>query len=107
MRSLGEGWAPTASPSILGSGYPGGSDDSWRSRAACRGMEVDLFFPVGRTGEAVGEIARAKAICARCPVRRQCLAFALASGQHHGVWGGTSEDERAAASGRRLRAYGA
>jgi len=42
--------------------------------------------------------AEAKAICAICRVRRECLTFALRTGQHHGIWGGTTEDERAAAS---------
>jgi WhiB family redox-sensing transcriptional regulator len=36
----------------------------------------------------------AKAVCAACRVRRQCLQYALATHQLHGVWGGTSEDER-------------
>jgi WhiB family redox-sensing transcriptional regulator len=38
-------------------------------------------------------------ICADCPVRRQCLAFALDTRQDHGVWGGTSEQERLHAGG--------
>jgi hypothetical protein len=33
-------------------------------------------------------------ICAGCPVRQQCLAFALDTRQNHGVWGGMSEEER-------------
>ena len=36
----------------------------------------------------------AKSVCARCQVRKQCLSYALATGPVHGVWGGTSEDER-------------
>ena len=67
--------------------------DWWRS-AACREMDPELFFPVGARGPAAGEIDRAKAVCADCRVRRQCLQYALATHQLHGVWGGTSEDER-------------
>jgi len=67
--------------------------DWWQS-AACQEADPELFFPVGARGPAVGEIARAKAVCAGCRVRRQCLQFALATHQMHGVWGGTTEDER-------------
>ena len=65
----------------------------WRS-AACQEADPELFFPVGANGPARDEIARAKAVCAACRVIRQCLQFALATGQMHGVWGGTTEEER-------------
>jgi WhiB family transcriptional regulator, redox-sensing transcriptional regulator len=67
--------------------------DWWRS-AACQEADPELFFPVATRGPATGEIARAKAVCATCRVRRQCLQYALATHQIHGVWGGTTEDER-------------
>src|ERR1700721_3028938 len=67
--------------------------DWWRS-AACQEADPELFFPVASRGPAAGEIARAKAVCAVCRVRRQCLQYALATHQMHGVWGGTTEDER-------------
>ncbi|MGH9060608.1 MAG: WhiB family transcriptional regulator, partial [Acidimicrobiales bacterium] len=53
-------------------------------------------------------MARAKAICARCPVRAECLAFALATDQRYGIWGGTSETDRVviARGRRRLVALG-
>ena len=66
----------------------------WWASAACREADPELFFPVASRGPAVGEIARAKAVCAVCRVRRQCLQYALATHQMHGVWGGTTEDER-------------
>jgi WhiB family redox-sensing transcriptional regulator len=72
----------------------GTSIRSWRDDAACRDTDPDLFFPVGTTGLAVDQIASAKAVCATCPVRRECLEFALFTNQDSGVWGGTSEDER-------------
>ncbi|MEV0219613.1 WhiB family transcriptional regulator [Streptomyces sp. NPDC050704] len=68
----------------------------WLRSAACADEDPELFFPVGTTGPARQEIAAAKRICARCPVTGQCLAWALATGQTSGVWGGTGEDERAA-----------
>jgi WhiB family redox-sensing transcriptional regulator len=66
----------------------------WWQSAACQEADPELFFPVAAHGPAREEIARAKAVCAGCLVRRQCLQFALATGQMHGVWGGTTEDER-------------
>lgn len=66
----------------------------WWRWAACQEADPELFFPVAAHGPAREEIARAKAVCATCRVRRQCLQFALATSQLHGVWGGTTEDER-------------
>jgi len=68
--------------------------NDWRHDAACRTEDPELFFPVGTSGPAVRQTARAKAVCQRCTVRSECLAWALASGQSTGVWGGLSEDER-------------
>ncbi len=82
----------------------------WRSAAACRSAEPDLFFSISDSGPAREQAATAKAICATCRVRRECLAFALRTGQTYGIWGGTTEHERAAVrrrSGRRLGAEGA
>ena len=67
--------------------------DWWRA-AACQEADPELFFPVAPHGPGAGEIARAKAVCAGCQVRRECLQYALATRQLHGVWGGTTEDER-------------
>jgi WhiB family redox-sensing transcriptional regulator len=39
-------------------------------------------------------MAGAEAVCARCEVRSECLAFALATWQPYGVWGRTSPEER-------------
>ncbi|HYB88349.1 MAG TPA: WhiB family transcriptional regulator [Streptosporangiaceae bacterium] len=66
----------------------------WWPRAACRTVDPDLFFPASADGPSVMQIAVAKAVCARCEVRHECLAFALSTGQRHGVWGGTSPNER-------------
>jgi WhiB family transcriptional regulator, redox-sensing transcriptional regulator len=67
----------------------------WRSAAACRGCDPELFFPVSSTGPAIErQVTEAKAVCARCPVRAKCLDFALHTGQKHGVWGGLNEQER-------------
>jgi WhiB family redox-sensing transcriptional regulator len=42
----------------------------------------------------VAQIAKAKTVCARCVVRSECLALALATRQPYGIWGGTSPEER-------------
>ena len=70
----------------------------WRQMSACRDSEPSLFFPVGTTGPALDHISAAKAICAQCSVKEECLQYALESNQEAGVWGGYAEDER-----RRLR----
>ena len=62
---------------------------SWRKRAACRGIDPEVFYPA--TDE---EAEEAKAICAMCPVRQACLEHALASREREGVWGGCTERER-------------
>ena len=66
----------------------------WRREAACKDLDTDLFFPVGVTGPAIPHLARAKAVCRTCPVRSECLDFAITTNQEFGVWGGASEEER-------------
>lgn len=77
----------------------------WRELAACDGEDVEVFFPVGVAGPAVWQVSQAKAICAGCPVREECLSFALRTGQDHGIWAGLTAEERRAL--RRDEARGA
>jgi WhiB family transcriptional regulator, redox-sensing transcriptional regulator len=72
------------------------ADYSWRDRAICRDTDPDLFFPVGTTGQALVQIARAKEVCNECPVRVDCLEYALETNQDSGIWGGLAEEERRA-----------
>ena len=67
----------------------------WRSAAASRSADPELFFPISDSGKSLEQVAEAKAICAGCPVRNDCLAFALRTGQVDGIWGGTTTHERA------------
>jgi WhiB family transcriptional regulator, redox-sensing transcriptional regulator len=69
-------------------------DLSWRGDAACRQVATDVFFPVGQSGPAIGQIRTAKTVCANCPAQLPCLDFALATNQEYGVWGGYDEEER-------------
>jgi WhiB family redox-sensing transcriptional regulator len=62
---------------------------SWRDRAACRDVvtaDYDPFFAdtADLQLEAIG-------ICATCPVRDDCLTFAVRTGQQYGIWGGQPE----------------
>ena len=66
----------------------------WRQHASCTDVDVNLFFPVGVTGPAVDQIAKAKAVCRACPAQECCLEFALVTHQDYGVWGGATEEER-------------
>lgn len=75
----------------------------WRTRAACRDVDPELFFPVGTTGPALVQVQEAKDICTQCSVTEDCLSWALESGQETGVWGGLSEDERQHLRRRPLR----
>ena len=75
----------------------------WRHRAACMEEDPELFFPIGNTGPALLQVEEAKAVCRRCPVIDDCLAWALESGQDAGVWGGLSEEERRALKRRAAR----
>ena len=70
------------------------ADYSWRNESICRDTDPDLFFPIGTTGHALTQIARAKEVCSECPVSTACLEFALETNQDSGIWGGTSEEER-------------
>jgi WhiB family redox-sensing transcriptional regulator len=76
------------------------NSDDWRTAAACRDTEPDLFFPIGATGVALDQIENAKRVCNGCDASKECLEFALATNQESGVWGGTTEDER-----RKLRKH--
>jgi WhiB family redox-sensing transcriptional regulator len=81
--------------SILASSLAlGNADYSWRVNAICRDTDPELFFPVGTTGQALLQIAKAKGVCCQCPVKVECLDFAIDTNQDTGIWGGLSEDER-------------
>jgi len=66
----------------------------WQADAACRQADPELFFPEGRSQRADAQRQQAKTVCAACPVRPECLSWALDSGQYLGVLGGLDEDER-------------
>lgn len=62
----------------------------WARAGRCRVPGAGrLFFP--QRGEGTEE---AKAVCAGCPVKAECLAYALPHHDLVGIWGGTSGRER-------------
>lgn len=65
----------------------------WVDRAACAGMDPSLFFPERGGTE---NCRAAKAVCAGCEVRFECLDYAMAQRITDGVWGGLSERQRRA-----------
>ena len=63
-------------------------ETDWFDDAACRDVGTDVFFP---TSEAQSD--EAKSICAVCPVREECLEYALETRPGDGVWGGLTATE--------------
>lgn len=62
----------------------------WRSQAACRDTNPDLFFP---SENSTRQTKAAKAICQGCFCRVQCLEYAIST-DSEGIWGGSTYDER-------------
>ena len=74
-------------------------EPDWRDSARCVGADLNLFFPISTVGAAAQvQVDEAKAVCAQCPVQRDCLAWALVVGPEFGIFGGYTDAER-----RRLR----
>ena len=75
----------------------------FRHRAACRRVDPEVFFPAAESGPRYEARVRiAKAVCAGCPVREQCLTWAL-SALPDGIAGGMTEQERRIERARRAR----
>lgn len=75
------------------------TDDQWMRHGNCHGLDAQLFFPEsGETG------AEAMAVCAGCPVQLECLRYAIANGEQHGIWGGRTTRQRNMLAGRVARA---
>jgi WhiB family redox-sensing transcriptional regulator len=64
-------------------------DESWRLDGLCAETDPEAFFP-----EKGGSTRDAKRVCAGCPVRSECLEYALGNDERFGIWGGLSERER-------------
>jgi len=75
---------------------PTSSEIPWRLRALCRAQPPELFYPpdYARGRAKVAWEAQAKAICADCPVVAECRDYAISAREAHGIWGGTSPQDR-------------
>lgn len=61
----------------------------WVRHAACAGLNPELFHPTRQDPK-----RGAAAVCATCRVRNDCLDWAIATNQTHGIWGGLTAEER-------------
>jgi WhiB family transcriptional regulator, redox-sensing transcriptional regulator len=112
MYEVGEGWIRTK---IRNAGFDPNTGNAlarrvlppstrserpaWMDAGRCvTGGNPDAFFPIHAS-----DTAAAKQACASCPVRAECLAYALEHDQRYGVWGGLDETERDALRRRRGR----
>lgn len=68
---------------------PPRGDLSWRDSARCGGLDPELFFP--RKSDEQKETIK---FCLGCPVRLECLQYALDVPAAYGIWGGTTQEER-------------
>lgn len=65
-------------------------NSNWRTHAACRDEDPELFFPVGNSQVTRRKEAQAAAVCARCPVRDACQDAGAT--QSHGIWNGRNRE---------------
>lgn len=79
-REIDEGWSLDPPP-------------NWTHDALCAQVDTEIFFP-----DKGGSVREGKRVCRECPVRAECLAYAIEHEDRYGIWGGLSERER-----RRLR----
>lgn len=90
-------------------------DDSWRQKASCQGLDTNMFFPTKDSLDGLTErqkalrqrnrdlsdpalpanmLSQARVLCAKCPVRMDCLKFAVENGIIHGMYGGIPPRDR-------------
>ena len=64
-------------------------DNAWMAHGNCNNHPPAVFFPSDGVGVEI-----AKKICETCPVKDECLEYALANRVDHGVWGAASDRQR-------------
>lgn len=65
---------------------------AWMDEADCAGIGSDWWYPRAREDGVIG--AQAKRVCRSCPVRLECLEYALEIKDGFGIWGGLTPKER-------------
>ena len=61
----------------------------WQDAALCSQTDPEIFYP-----ETTGDALYARRVCVTCPVRQQCLNYAMETEDLYGIWGGTTRDDR-------------
>lgn len=70
---------------------PAAASEQWRADAACANSpSADVFFPEDGSN---GSTAAARKICAQCPVRKQCVSYAITNNEKYGIWGGLTANQ--------------
>lgn len=75
-------------------------DEPWKVDAECLDADPDIFFPI-----AGSNAMDARAVCAKCKVREECLNYAMVNRLDEGIWGGTSAVQREMLRGSRRKRY--
>lgn len=83
---------------IFDLGYGRDNTPHWQDSALCAQTDPDIFFP-----EKGGSTTPATSVCAQCPVRAECLEYAISHDIRHGIWGGMSDNDRRRISRDRRR----
>ena len=69
-------------------------DVTWKQRGNCAGMDPGKFFPPQGTSSKAVRLLILET-CSYCPVREDCLQYAIETGEDEGIWGGmTARDRR-------------
>lgn len=74
--------------------WPSIEPADWRYAAACRRIDLELFFTTSTEAMSRDQVETATRVCRRCPVRMACLQWALDNQRDTGIWGGLTERER-------------
>lgn len=74
------------------------TDIHWREDALCSQTDPEAFYPDRGPAPTL-----ARNVCSRCPVKNPCLLYAITNNETHGVWGGTTPNERQKMRARAIR----
>jgi len=86
---------------MLNNSYLLTAEETWKDRAKCWGKTTspatDFWFPDPEEPESVrtSKTQQAKIVCVTCPVKEECLRYAIEAGEVYGIWGGKTNRERA------------
>lgn len=69
-----------------------GGEQAWKDQGSCAGSlrASEALFSSDRQTQ----VQAAREWCVPCPVRRECLDYAMANREEFGVWGGVVESRR-------------